>query len=284
MRVPDFLSSVERAEKRSRFYLGTHEVAWLGKTEVPLFISHGRLRHRRSLPRALGIWACDSRGFTELSQHGRWTIAAKDYAASVRRYRDEIGGLQWAAIQDWMCEPFVLKKTGLTIAEHQRRSVASYLELMSIAPDLPWLPVLQGWTTGCYLRCLDLYQEAGVDLHTMPLVGVGTVCRRQGTTMAARIIQSLVWEGLRVHLFGYKTTGLLQLQEMSRQDPALADGIGSADSMAWSLAARRADPLPGHDKPGPGRTKGHINCANCIDYALAWRDQLLGSLSVKRAA
>ncbi len=34
------------------------------------------------------------------------------------RYRDEIGCLLWAAPQDWMCEPWITAKTGLTVAEH----------------------------------------------------------------------------------------------------------------------------------------------------------------------
>src|SRR4051812_4445749 len=86
------------------FYLGTHHLSWLEQTDVPLFISRRTLAARKALPRARGHWAIDSGGFTELSMHGRWTIDARDYAELVRRARDEAGGLQWAAIQDWMCE------------------------------------------------------------------------------------------------------------------------------------------------------------------------------------
>jgi hypothetical protein len=49
--------------------------------------------------------------------------------------------------------------------------------------------------------------------------------------------------------------------------------------MAWSDEARRAPPLPGHDEPGPGRRTGHINCANCAEYALAWRERLLEAVA-----
>lgn len=85
-----------------RFYLGTHEVGWLERTAAPLFISHRRLAARRRLPRALGLWALDSGGSTELSIHGRWETSPAAYAAAVRRCRDEVGGLLWAACQDWM--------------------------------------------------------------------------------------------------------------------------------------------------------------------------------------
>ena len=126
------------------FFLGIHEPAWMARTDVPLFVSRRRLVRRKTMPRARGRWALDSGGFTELSMHGRWTVPSAQYAAEVRRFRDEIGGLEWAAPQDWMCEPFITRKTGRTVAEHQRLTVANLLELRSIAPDLPWVHVGQG--------------------------------------------------------------------------------------------------------------------------------------------
>jgi hypothetical protein len=66
---------------------------------------------------------------------GSRSSAARQPAA-VRRYRDEIGSLDWAAPQDWMCEPFILAKTGLSVREHLRRTVADYLRLTELAPDL----------------------------------------------------------------------------------------------------------------------------------------------------
>src|SRR5690242_4741899 len=96
-----------------RFYLGTHMPSWLTKTDVPLFVSHRRLLGelrpgrgaRKTLPRARGPWALDSGGFTELQMFGEWRTTPAEYIAAVRRYRDEIGGLVWAAPMDWMCEP-----------------------------------------------------------------------------------------------------------------------------------------------------------------------------------
>lgn len=191
--------------------------------------------------------------------HGGWTTDARAYAADVRRYRDDIGGLAWAAPQDWMCEAIMLARTGLSVAEHQRRTVTNFLELRSIAPDLPFVPVLQGWTIGDYWRCAELYQAAGVDLVAEQLVGVGTVCRRQGTATASALVTSLAAEGLRLHGFGFKVTGLL----------ACGDRLASSDSMAWSYNARRHPPLHGH---------AHKNCANCMEWALMWRADLLSRL------
>ena len=246
------------------FLLGTHQPGWLGRVGVALFVSDRRLRRYRRLPAAAAGWAVDSGGFTELSTHGTWahgpTPAA--YAARVRRYHEEIGRLAWAAPQDWMCEPFLTAKTGLSVVEHQARTVANLLDLRAAAPDLPWVPVLQGFTVGEYLACLDRYQRAGIDLTAEPLVGLGSVCRRQATGQAHRIVTELRVAGIgRLHGFGVKTTGLARYGHL----------LTSADSLAWSFDARRRPPLPGHQDR-------HRNCANCPTYALTWRARLLARL------
>lgn len=252
------------------FYLGVYRTHWLGTAGVPLFVSTRSLASRKKLPRAIAPWAVDCGGFTELQMYGRWETAARDYCSEVRRYRDEIGMLQWAPIQDWMCEPVVIsggvvngvtfKGTLKSVKEHQERTVASWHELTSLAPDLPWIPVLQGWTPDDYLRCVELYSSSGVDLTEQPLVGVGSVCRRQGTEEALEVLRPLHALELRLHGFGFKTDGLW------------AGGaflLAGADSMAWSKAARYDDPLPGCE---------HRRCNNCLRYAMKWRDNVLKSI------
>jgi hypothetical protein len=242
------------------FFLGTHHPHHLGQTDVPLFVSRRQLDRYRTLPRARGVWALDSGGFTELSMHGRWTLPAADYARAVLRYRDEVGGLAWASPQDWMCEPVMLAKTGLKVAEHQARTIASVMELRALGA--PVIPVLQGWTTGQYLDHVEDYDRAGLDLRAEPVVGVGSVCRRQNTLIASVLMGNLASEGLRLHGFGFKVGGL----RLS------ADKLVSADSMAWSYHARR-------ERPRPECVGKHINCANCLPFALEWRESLLESLA-----
>lgn len=239
-----------------RFFLGTHEPSWLGRAGVPLFISRRRLARQRRWPRALAPWALDSGGFTEITQRGKWDLPPAEYAAEVRRYSDEIGMMEWAAVQDWMCEPFALARTGLDVPEHQRRTIRSYLELRDRAPAVPWVPVLQGWTLDDYRRHLDDYASAGVDLRTLPVVGVGSVCRRQNTTEAAAIFGMLYRYGLRLHGFGLKLGGLRRASHL----------LASADSLAWSYRARRSPPMPGHL---------HKSCANCMAFALEWRHRVI---------
>ena len=115
-------------------------------------------------------------GFTQLDAHGAFRTSPEQYVRAVRRYRDEIGRLEWAAPQDWMCEPRMLAKTGLSVTEHQARTVGSYLRLKELAPDLPFVPVLQGWTPSDYDACHARYDQAGIDLNAAPLVGLGSVC------------------------------------------------------------------------------------------------------------
>ena len=129
----------------------------------------------------------------------------------------------WCAPQDMMCEPEALKATGLSLFEHQRRTVDNFVELTTIAGQLPWLPVLQGWQLADYLRIIEMYAAAGIDLFDLERVGVGSVCRRQGTREGVEIIVSLIRRGLRTHAFGFKQTGLRKLRkELSEVEWALA--------------------------------------------------------------
>lgn len=59
-----------------------------------------------------------------------------------------------------------------------------------------------------------------------------------------------------------KTTGLLRFGHL----------LTSADSLAWSYAARREPPLP-------ACTTRHRNCANCPTYATTWRTRLLHTIA-----
>lgn len=213
------------------FWLGTHQVKWLESVDVPLFISAVRLRKRKKLPRAVGRWALDSGGFSTIKDHGYYPTGPREYAAEVKRWQREIGSMEWAAIQDWMCEDKMLEKTGLSIPDHQRLTVESWIDLNSIDAALPWVPVLQGQSVDDYHRHADDYERI-VNLAALPLVGIGSVCRRQGTKEAGKIVRSLYARGLHnLHGFGVKTLGLTGKR-------GYAGYLKSADSLAWSFAGR----------------------------------------------
>lgn len=214
------------------FYLGTHEPSWLARPDVavPLFVSHRRLRRYKRLPRARPRWALDSGGFTELAMHGRWVTTPEEYLDAVARYADEIGRLDWAAPMDWMCEPEMLAKTGLSVDRHQGLTVENVSLLRAHAPaDVRIVPVLQGWHVGEYVACAERYAAAGIDVTTEPVVGVGSVCRRQSTSEIAAICAELARAGISCHGFGVKTAGVARYGRH----------LASCDSLAWSYNARR---------------------------------------------
>ena len=244
------------------FFLGTDEPTWLERVDVPLFISRRRLayRCRKVLPRALSPWALDSGGFTEIHKYGEWTLSAEDYADEVRRYSVEVGNLEWAAPQDWMCEESALAASGRTVAEHQRLTTENFLELRDRL-GLLVIPVLQGWVLDDYRRHADAYAKAGVDLANEDRIGLGSVCRRNADSEIAEIVAEFF--PLRLHGFGMKGSGYV----------ANVDRLASADSMAWSYAARFNAPLPGCT---------HRACNHCERWALKWRKNLLDAAAHPR--
>lgn len=240
-----------------KFWLGTHEVAWLARTDCGLFVSHRRLERQKRLPESKGVWCLDSGAFSELAMFGEFRTTWREYGNAIQKYERDVGGLLWAAPQDWMCEPFMIGKTGLNIREHQRRTINNWLDLQAVDCVTEIVPVLQGYGLDDYLRHVDMYAQRGIDVRTFAVVGVGSVCRRQGEKDIGSIFRKLGEMGIQCHGFGVKTKGLQGYQS----------SLISSDSMAWSYDARRL----GYSWCGAE----HLNCANCLDYALMWRDRLV---------
>jgi hypothetical protein len=93
------------------------------------------------------------------------------------------------------------------------------------------MPVLQGWTSDDYLRCLDR-----MPANPLGVMGVGSMCRREVAgsegivaTLDA-IDRALGPDPVRLHLFGVKTQGA----EAVRGHPRIA----SFDSQAYGSEAR----------------------------------------------
>lgn len=239
------------------FFLGTHCTEWRDRTAVPLFLSARRLRQRR-VPESADPWALDSGAYTEILDHGMWTVGPREYADEALRWRDAMPQIAFAAPQDWPCEKQVLAKSRLNIREHQRRTTENYLALLRMEPSLPWTPVLQGWSVDDYLAHAEQYAAAGVRLRESATVGVGSVCRRNAVEDIQDVFHALRPLRLRLHGFGLKGEAVLQCAQL----------LHSSDSMAWSYHARRArHPMLPDCK--------HRKCANCFRWAMAWRRRLL---------
>lgn len=228
---------------------------WWG---LPVLVSYGRLSRVKSLPVAQAPWVCDSRGFTELMQHGTWTIPVEQYAADLNRYADEIGKLRWAAPQDWPAARVMLDRTGLTEVEHQRRTIAGYEQLVPLT-RVEIIYVVTGEDAAGYLRHLAMWKAAGHDLTaTDKVVGVGALVGRSPAD-AAQIIRALHAAGVRrMHGFGIKGPVLALVGPL----------MESIDSAEWSGDARRnAEELCPHHLVKYER--------NCRVYAQQWASRQL---------
>lgn len=213
-----------------KFYPGLHQPADARHFDLAC-ISINRLRGRKK-PVACDDVLVDSGAFTELERHGRYRHGVEEYAAEIRRLH-EAGVVKIAAAvaQDYMCEAWMLEKTGLTIPDHQRLTIERYDALAACDLPVPILPVLQGYTPADYVRHLQAY---GARLTQGMWVGVGSVCKRQGDPRSiVAVLQAIhtARPDLLLHGFGVKTTALLH--------PGVREMLHSADSMAWSFAARK---------------------------------------------
>lgn len=269
------------------FYLGGHRPYWLSQHKAPMCISINTMRDYKGrdedwpIAKAGGCgvpWIVDSGGFTELKHHGGHRLGSDDYGSMITRIMDECGMVppQFAAIQDYMCEPWVIAGgtykgqrfvgTGVKLRDHLELTVMSYCYLAEEFYFINWMPTLQGYTLDDYLLCEQMYLDAGVDLAGAHRVGLGSVCRRESTAEIQTIVETFAAKGYRLHGFGVKTDGL-QLY-----GPHLA----SADSMAWSIAARLENiRLP--DTEWGACTHPGI-CNNCLRWALVWREIVLAGL------
>lgn len=172
----------------------------------------------------------DSGAFTTLHTYGGYPQSVAVYAAEIQRWRTT-GQLLAAVTQDYLCEPAMLARTGGTVAEHQRLTIARYDALLAHDTGVYIMPVLQGYHPAEYACHVQQY---GVRLAPDAWVGVGSVCQRQGMPKAiARVLDAIhaVRPDLRLHGFGVKCTALCS--------PLVRAHLWSADSMAWSYQARK---------------------------------------------
>lgn len=220
-----------------RFYPGLHQPADALHFDRAC-ISINRVRGRKK-PVNCDEVIVDSAAFRELELYGAYRHSVDEFADELYRlHTTGVVKIAIAVAQDYMCEPFMLAKTGLTILDHQRLTIERYDALKAALDErfggecpFPVMPVLQGYAPSDYARHIKMYSDR---LKLGMWVGVGSVCKRNGEP--ERIVEVLaaihaVRPDLLLHGFGVKMTALLH--------SAIRDLLYSADSMAWSYAARR---------------------------------------------
>lgn len=156
-------------------------------------------------------------------------VAVEEYAEQIERWKT-CGNLEMAVCQDYMCEPFMLERTGLTTKQHQIRTIERYDQLCALT-DVVIMPVLQGFEAREYVEHIKMYEGR---LTEGMRVGVGSICKRNRNPREVMAVLGAVKRerpDLRLHAFGLKKTALKNAYILSL--------LHSADSMAWSYAARR---------------------------------------------
>lgn len=210
-----------------RFYVGMHHPHRADKVERAFVSVHVLEKRKSAFP--VNEWIMDSGAFTTIAKHGGYPEPVSAYAAQIRRWKTN-GKLVAAVAQDYMCEPHMLAKTGLTVAEHQRLTVERYDQLIAEDTGVYIMPVLQGYNPEDYVRHLKMY---GDRIGYGAYVGVGSVCKRNTSPSSIEQVLRAILDcrpDLRLHGFGVKTTALAWA--------GVRDRLYSADSMAWSFAAR----------------------------------------------
>jgi hypothetical protein len=216
------------ALNRPLFYTGLHQPAD-AKHFDRCMISINRLENRQS-DFEVGDWILDSGAFTRITS-GKGHMPTAAYARLIRRW-NHCGNLVAAVSQDYMCEPFVLKITGLTIRDHQQMTLRNYIKLKAITPFVYVMPVLQGFEPTDYQRHVAMY---GDRLAHGAWVGVGSVCKRNAVIHdVEKVVEAIaeVRPDLKLHGFGLKQTAL--------KSHIINELLYSCDSMAWSFGERRA--------------------------------------------
>ena len=212
-----------------RFFVGLHQPSDAKRFERA-FISVNRLRTRKAPIRA-SQWIMDSGAFTEIAARGHYRSSVAEYAEEIRRWSTD-PGLIAAVAQDFMCEPFITAKTGLTIADHQRLTIERYDALLAEDCGGTYvMPVLQGYDAADYVSHIAQY---GDRLAPGQWVGVGSICKRNTNVATIEIVLRAIKEcrpDLRLHAFGVKLTAL--------RSGVVRDLLETADSMAWSYSARK---------------------------------------------
>ncbi len=208
-------------------------------------------------------WFMDSGAFSEININGHYTYSIDKYLKCVELHQPSL-----FFNMDFMCEPFVIQKTNLSIAEHQVLSTINQMKIMDSLKNYnikgQFAGVIQGWEIDDYLAHIDLLRSNNLIL---PYMGIGSICRRNATEQIIAIIEAVKKElpYTKLHGFGIKTEVL--------QDKRVHHWLHSGDSMAWSFAGRYVKVKPCNKKCIYPNQK---NCANCRIYMMKWYKSIPG--------
>lgn len=217
----------------------------------------------RPLRRLVGFDAAlDSAGFVAMARYRFYPWTVEDYIRLAAA-----APWCWFSAMDLCVEPEIARDEAAVldrIAGTVRLFRVCQREAATHGIGNRLVPVLQGWRPDHYLRCLDRLPH----IDDAPLLGVGSVCRRQlgGGDGILRLVdvldRALGDMPARLHLFGVKSEAMAALRDHPR--------IASVDSQAYGASARRR-------AYAAGRTKSEIFLARHMVSFQRRQLALLGS-------
>lgn len=165
------------------FFTGMHHPHQAHRVPRAFISAHALKRRKSGFP--AHEWVLDSGAFRTIELHGGYPDPVETYAALIRRFAGN-SKLLAAVAQDYMCEPFMLAKTGMTIRDHQRLTIERYDALLRCdTAGVCIMPVLQGYAPETYAEHARAY---GVRLAPGMWVGVGSVCKRNADPAAIEAV------------------------------------------------------------------------------------------------
>jgi hypothetical protein len=145
---------------------------------------------------------------------------------------------------DYACEPGVDRSTYHSNKARIKATIRNEIACLEAAPDLPWLPVLQG--DSFEERAFDLALRRRVGRLPEKYAGIGSVCGR-GAVAARQVVRFYrdYLPGVKFHGFG------MHIQALDADD--VFAYVESWDSYAWNWGKGQKDvdrPAECYRRPG----------------------------------
>jgi len=191
----------------------------------------GRFRVRRPPAACIASMCVDSGGFTAAKRWGHYPWDYEQYADFVRAVSRDTP-LDFCAVMDYACEPAVDRSVYRTNRERIKATIRNEAACKEAAPDLPWLPVLQG--DSLEERVFDLAMRLRVGMLPTAYAGIGSLCGR-GVTPARHVVRFYKdrLPSVRFHGFGMHVQAL--------DDDTVYSVIRSWDSYGWTWGRGQKD-------------------------------------------
>ena len=210
-----------------------------------------RFMIQRTPPGHVSSISIDSGGFTAAQRWGEYPWTVEEYVEFIRKSSENVR-LDFCAVMDYACEPDVNRTVNPTNIDRIKATVENEALCIAAAPDLPWLPVLQG--DNLSEREFDIEYRAKNNVEIKPYMGIGSVCKR-GAKKAREVVRFYAGTltGVRYHAFG------LDVRALNKCD--VLRNIKSWDSYAWAFG-RGMRSVGGHKiREGESHTEHTIRLA-----------------------